>query len=372
MESSTGKERNLLRPEPESCRQIKLPSTIITNQELEKLRHIGESTQGRFKSTTIPILFRAKEGAAGLQRAMDELFAAASKAIADGYDFIILSDRYIDSENAPIPALLAVAGVHHHLIRAGTRTQVGLIVESGEPREVHHFALLIGYGAAAINPYLAYETLEDMIRQGQLNGAAPEKAIKNYIKAANKGVLKVMTKMGISTVQSYCGAQIFEAVGLNSDLVNRYFTWTASRIEGVGLDVLAKEAVARHEKAFPDRPLNGHVLDAGGHYQYRKDGEAHLFNPETIHKLQYATRTNSFEAFKEYSKLVDDQSRRRCTLRGLFEIKSNRPPVPIEEVEPIEDIMKRFKTGAMSYGSISKEAHETWRPAGLASPASTS
>jgi len=359
MESSTGKERNLLKPEPEACRQVKLKSTIITNEELEKLRHVGESTNNRFKSITLPMLFKARDGEAGLKKSLNDLCAQASQAITEGYDFIILSDRYIDQENAAIPALLAVAAVHHHLIRAGTRTQVGLIVESGEPREVHHFALLIGYGAAAINPYLAYESLDDMIRQGQLVDVTPEKACYNYVKAANKGVLKVMTKMGISTVQSYCGAQIFEAVGLNSDVVNKYFTWTASRIEGVGLDVVAHEALARHEKAFPDRPLNGHVLDTGGHYQYRKEGEYHLFNPETIHKLQYAVRADSFEAFKEYSKLVDDQSKRRCTLRGLFELNSHREPVPLEEVESVESLMKRFKTGAMSYGSISKEAHET-------------
>src|SRR5207248_9006901 len=282
-----------------------------------------------------------------------------SAAIRDGYDILILSDRGVDAEHAPIPALLAVAGVHHHLIREGSRTKVGLVLESGEPREVHHFSLLIGYGAGAINPYLALETLGDMIEQGDLPGLTVDKAEKNYIKAVSKGVMKVMSKMGISTIQSYCGAQIFEAIGLNQDVIDRYFTWTASRISGVGLDVIAAEVKARHERAFPDRSLNGHTLDAGGHYQYRREGEYHLFNPETVHKLQYACRSGSYKVFKEYSELVNNQSRRLCTLRGLFDLKFADRPIPIEEVEPVESIMRRFKTGAMSYGSISKEAHET-------------
>jgi glutamate synthase domain-containing protein 2/glutamate synthase domain-containing protein 1/glutamate synthase domain-containing protein 3 len=359
METTIGREWNLLEPTPESCRQIKLSSPILTGEELNKLRQLEVISGGRFKSVALPMLFDVREGAKGLESALDDLCRQASEAIAAGFEYIILSDRGVDKHRAPIPALLAVAGVHHHLIREGTRTKVGLVLESGEPREVHHFALLIGYGAGAINPYLAYDTIEDMIRQGMLPRLDLAKAVKNYIKAANKGVLKVMSKMGISTAQSYCGAQIFEAVGLNDDVISKYFTWTASRVGGIGLDVIADEAIARHKRAFPERPLNGHVLDVGGHYQYRKDGEYHLFNPETVHKLQYACRTGSLPVFKQYSELVNNQAKRLCTLRGLMEFKFDRPPVPIEEVEPIEAIMKRFKSGAMSYGSISKEAHET-------------
>jgi glutamate synthase domain-containing protein 2/glutamate synthase domain-containing protein 3 len=252
-----------------------------------------------------------------------------------------------------------VAGVHHHLIRKGDRTKVGLVLESGEPREVHHFALLIGYGAGAINPYLAFETLDDMLRQDDLPQMDHEKAVKNYIKAVGKGVAKVMSKMGISTAQSYCGAQIFEAVGLSQPFIDKYFTWTPSRISGVGLDAIAADSKARHDQAFPERPLNGHTLEAGGQYQYRKEGEYHLFNPQTVHKLQYACRTGDYKVFKQYSELVNNQAERLCTLRGLFGLKFAETPIPIDEVEPVEAILKRFKSGAMSYGSISKEAHET-------------
>jgi glutamate synthase (NADPH) large chain len=368
MDTTIGGERNLLQPRPKSARQIKLKSPILRNEELDKLRQLDGTWRrggrrplmaGGFKTTTLPTLFQVHEGGPGLERALDELCRRASTAIAEGHDFLILSDRGIDREHAAIPALLAVAGVHHHLIREGTRTKVGLILESGEPREVHHFALLIGYGAGAVNPYLAFETLEDMIGQGQLTGLDEHQAVKNYVKAITKGVLKVMSKMGISTAQSYCGAQIFEAVGLSREVIDKYFTWTASRVGGIGLDVIAQEVKARHDRAFPERPLNGHVLDAGGQYQYRKGGEYHLFNPETVHKLQYACRTGNYDVFKQYSRLVDDQSRQLCTLRGLFELKTDREPIPIDEVEPIEAIAKRFKSGAMSYGSISKEAHET-------------
>jgi glutamate synthase domain-containing protein 2/glutamate synthase domain-containing protein 1/glutamate synthase domain-containing protein 3 len=360
MATTVGREFNLLEPTPESARQLKLQTPILSNAELDKLRQLeGPPSGGKFKSITLPIFFNPKDGAMGLQRAMNGLFKQVSLAIATGHELIILSDRAIDRASAPIPALLAVAGVHHHLIREGTRTHVGLILESGEPREVHHFALLIGYGCGAINPYLAFETLEDMIEQGQLQNVKPDKAIKNYIKATTKGVMKVMSKMGISTAQSYCGAQIFEAIGLNREVIDRYFTWTPSRLEGIGLDVIAAEVKARHDRAFPDRSLNGHTLDVGGHYQYRREGEYHLFNPETVHKLQHACRSGSYKVFKEYSELVNNQSRRLCTLRGLFDLRFAEKPVPIEEVEPVESIMRRFKTGAMSYGSISKEAHET-------------
>jgi glutamate synthase (ferredoxin) len=359
MDTTIGSEYNLLQPGPGSARQIKLKSPILKNEELDKLRQLDGTACGRFKSVTLPMLNPVKEGERGLERALAALCRQASSAIATGHDFIILSDRAIDRNSAPIPALLAVAAVHHHLIREGTRTKVGLVVESGEPREVHHFALLIGYGAGAINPYLAFETLDDMLGQGLLKAGDHEHAVKNYIKAINKGVMKVMSKMGISTAQSYCGAQIFEAIGLNKEVVEKYFTWTASRVSGIGLDVIAQEVKARHERAFPERPVNGHTLDVGGHYQYRREGEYHLFNPETVHKLQYACRSNNYKVFKEYSALVNDRSKRLCTLRGLFELKVADNPIPIEEVEPVESILRRFKSGAMSYGSISKEAHET-------------
>ena len=368
MDTTIGREYNLLNPTPESARQIKLKSPILLNEELDKLRQIEATTGGRYKSITLPILYNPKEGGGRSGAGMRALCRQASTGIATGTEYIILSDRAIDKNHAPIPALLAVAGVHHHLIREGTRTQVSLVLESGEPREVHHFALLIGYGAGAINPYLAFETVEDMVSQGQLTKVDGKKAIKNYVKAINKGVLKVMSKMGISTAQSYCGAQIFEAVGLGQDVINDYFTGTPSRVGGIGLDVIASEVRARHDKPFSERPTNGHTLDIGGQYQYRREGEYHLFNPETIHKLQYACRTGNYKIFKEYSELVNNQSRRLCTLRGLMDFNttggepggvSARSPVPIDEVESVEAIMKRFKSGAMSYGSISKEAHET-------------
>jgi glutamate synthase (ferredoxin) len=359
METTIGGEYNLLAPTPRSARQIKLKSPVLKNDELDKLRHLDGSGPGGFKSVTLPTLYAVHGGAPALEKALEELSRKASAAVAQGADFLILSDRGLDRDRAPVPALLAVAGLHHHLIREGTRTKVGLVLESGEPREVHHFALLIGYGAGAINPYLAFETLDDMIREGELAGVDHDKAVKQFVKAATKGVMKVMSKMGISTAQSYCGAQIFEAIGLGQEVIDRYFTWTASRISGVGMDVIAAEVAARHRRAFPDRQLNGHTLDAGGQYQYRKDGEYHLFNPETVHKLQYACRANNYTVFQEYSALVNNQAKRLCTLRGLFELKFAERPIPIDEVEPVESIMRRFKSGAMSYGSISKEAHET-------------
>ena len=368
MDTTIGGEGNLLEPDAASCRQIKLKSPILKNDELEKLRlldgthHRGGGRPlmaGRFKSTTLPMLFRSAAGADELPRAMDELCRKASEAIAGGHDFIILSDRGVDREHAPIPALLATAGVHHHLIREGTRTRVGLIVESGEPREVHHFALLIGYGAGAVNPYLAFETLDDLIRHGQLRDVESSTAVKNFIKAVNKGVLKVMSKMGISTAQSYCGAQIFEAVGIGQEVIDKYFTWTASRIGGIGLDVIAREVLKRHAHAYPDRSVNGQTLDAGGSYQWRREGELHLFNPETVHKLQLACRTGKYEIFKKYTELVNDRSKNLCTLRGLFKICLADKPIPLEEVESVDSIVRRFKSGAMSYGSVSKEAHET-------------
>lgn len=354
-ETAIGSERNLLKPGPENARLIELKSPILTNEEFAKLQQIN---MPGFRSTTIPILFSAKDGAEGLERAIEDVCAKTSQAIKDGFNVVVLSDRGVCKELAAIPSLLAVAGVHHHLIREGTRTQVGLVLESGEPREVHHYALLIGYGCGAINPYLAFETLDDMIRQGLLVNIDHYTACKNYLKAAVKGVVKVISKMGISTIQSYWGAQIFEAVGLKKELVDKYFTWTPTRVEGIGIDVVAEEVLARHNRAFPDRSLTEAVLDTGGQYQWREEGEYHLFNPQTVHKLQAAVRTNSYKIFKEYSSLVDEQSKTIATLRGLLDLKPQKP-VPIEEVESVESIMRRFKSGAMSYGSISKEAHET-------------
>ncbi len=353
-ETTIGAERNLLQPEPKSCHLIKLKTPILSNEELAKLKYVSE---GEFKSVTIPILFNPKEGVKGLERVMDEICDKANHAIAAGVNIIILSDRGVDRDNAPIPALLAVSGLHHHLIREGTRVRVGLVLESGEPREVHHYATLIGYGCGAINPYLAFETINNMIGEGLLVNIDYKTAGKNYIKAATKGVIKVASKIGISTIQSYRGGQIFEAIGLNQSVIDKYFTWTASRIEGVDLEVIAKETILRHSQAFPEREVNGHTLDAGGEYQWRKEGEAHLFSPQTIHTLQNAVRTGSYDNYKQYAALINEQNQKYFTLRGLLEFKQ-REPVPIEEVEPLEAIMKRFKTGAMSYGSISKEAHE--------------
>jgi len=350
-----GSEGNLIDPQPESCRQLRLLTPILKNSEMEKLRQIDLPG---LKSVTLPILFNPAEGKAGLERALEELFQAADQAIQHGFTILILSDKGVDRDHAPIPALLASSGLHHHLIRTGTRTRVGLVLESGEPREVHHFCLLLGYGVQAINPYLAYECLGDMIREGLLKDVTYADAVKKYNKAIVKGVVKVMAKMGISTIKSYCGAQIFEAVGLGRELIDKYFTWTPSRIGGIGLEEIAREAQQQHARAFPAFPVNGHTLEVHGQYQYRSGGELHLFNPRTIHLLQKAVRNNDYATFKEYTRLIDDQSERMATLRALMELKYAPEPIPIEEVEPVEEIVKRFKTGAMSYGSISKEAHE--------------
>ena len=350
-----GSEGNLLDPKPVSCRMIKLDSPIITNSELEQIRHVEREG---FHPITLPVLFDPSEGNKGLGAAMDKLCVSADAAIASGKNILILSDRGVDGTHVAIPALLAVSGLHHHLIREGTRTKVSLVVESGEPREVHHFALLIGYGASAINPYLAFESLDDMIRQGMLPGLDHKTAIKNFVKAAVKGVVKTMAKMGISTIQSYRGAQIFEAVGLHHSVIEKYFCWTPSRVEGADLNAIGAELLRRHERAFPPHGDVNPTLDAGGEYQWRKDGEEHLFNPETIHSLQKAVRTDDYSVYKKYAALVNEQGRKHFTLRGLLDFKDGAP-VPIAEVESAESIMHRFKTGAMSYGSISKEAHET-------------
>ncbi|MEZ5287721.1 MAG: glutamate synthase large subunit [Vicinamibacterales bacterium] len=357
MSSTIGPEGNLLAADPEACRQIQIEYPILHNDQVAKLRHLPPGSP--FRSTTLPLLYNPEEDGPGLERAMDELCRKASQAVAAGYGILILSDRGVDATHAPIPSLLATAGVHHHLVREGSRTKCGLLVETGDAREVHHVALLMGYGAGAVNPYLAFETLDDLIRQHLLTGVTHDEAVLRYVKALNKGVLKVMSKMGISTLQSYCGAQIFEAVGLDRAFVEKYFTSTASRIGGAGLAEISEEVRRRHARAFGRRPAGPDELESGGEYQWRRDGEIHLFNPETVFKLQHATRSGQYAIFKEYTRLVDDQSRHRATLRGLFRFAPDRPPVPLDEVEPVEAILRRFSTGAMSYGSISQEAHET-------------
>jgi glutamate synthase (NADPH/NADH) large chain len=355
--SYIGTERNILDETPQHCHTLRLPHPILTNRDLEKLRRVS---WGDFLATTLPALFPVQEGEKGLERALDQLCRRASLAIKSGYTLLILSDRGLDQEYAPIPSLLALTAVHNHLVREETRTQVALIIESGEPREVMHFALLIGYGASAVNPYLAVEALEDMARRGYLpEGVTFEKALYHFIKAVNKGLLKTFSKMGISTLQSYRGAQVFEAIGLNKALVDKYFTGTASRVEGIGLEVLAREAKMKHDHAFHPLTESDTELAVGGNYQYRVRGEYHLFNPLTVSKLRQAVRQRSFQTFKEYTDLIDDQGRQLCTLRGLLEIKKSDHAVPLEEVEPAREIVKRFATGAMSFGSISKEAHET-------------
>ncbi|MFL5379652.1 MAG: glutamate synthase large subunit, partial [Myxococcales bacterium] len=359
-ETTIGPEVNLLEPGPECARQLALPSPILTNDELGRIRALdgGPGTSG-LKAVKLPTLFNPQGDGTSLRSALEDLRWKASECIAEGFNLIVLSDRGNDADSAPIPALLAVAAVHHHLIREGTRTRCSLIVESGEPREVHHFSLLIGYGASAVNPYLAIETVRDQVEQGLIPGP-PDEAEKRYLKAVVKGVVKVISKMGISTIQSYHGAQVFEAIGLSQDFVDEYFTWTASRVGGLGIDVVAREARMRHERGFPPkRPIFHTSLPAGGDYQYRSGGEFHLTNPESIHKLQAACRNNDYKAFQEYTALIDDQSKQHCTLRGLMDFRAAAKPVRLEEVEPVEAIMRRFKTGAMSYGSISKEAHET-------------
>src|SRR5271165_1007915 len=355
--SYIGSERNILEEAPENCHMLKLAHPLLSNRELEKLRRVSNRD---LLATTLPALFPARDGEAGLRRALDELCRTASRAVKAGYSLLILSDRGVDKDYAPIPCLLALAAVHNLLVREETRTQVALITESGEPREVMHFALLSGYGASAINPYLALESVENLARRGELgDDIAPELAARHFMKAIKKGLLKTFSKMGISTLQSYQGAQVFEAIGLNKELIDAYFAGTTSRIEGVGLSVLAAEAQLKHEYAF--RPLTEFEteLAVGGSYHQRVNGEYHLLNPLTISKLQQAVREDSFKTFQEYTDLIDNQNANFCTLRGLMKLKKSDTPVPVEEVEPGMEIVKRFTTGAMSFGSISKEAHET-------------
>jgi glutamate synthase (NADPH/NADH) large chain len=368
LSGTIGPERNLLAPEPASCNQIVMPQPVITNEDLAKLMYINEDgTQPGWRSFTVDGLFPANSDNPGeaLRLTLDSICAQVSAAIDDGAKIIILSDRHTSPELAPIPALLLVSAVHHHLIEEKTRTRVGLVVETGEAREVHHIALLLSYGAAAVNPYLAFDSLTDLVQDGSLDGITPRQAARNYMKACGKGILKIMSKMGISTVASYTGAQVFEAIGLSTEVVDAYFTGTVSRIGGIGLDEIAREVLSRHEMAWPAQPteLAHRDIEVGGEYQWRREGEFHLFNPNTVHKLQHSTRTQRYDIFKQYTKAVDDQAARLGTLRGLFRLRdataTGRAPIPIEEVEPVSEIVKRFSTGAMSYGSISAEAHET-------------
>ncbi|MFG2747740.1 glutamate synthase large subunit [Streptomyces xanthophaeus] len=362
--SSLGPQGNLLEPNAASCRSVTLPFPVIDNDELAKLIHVNaDGDMPGMKAATLSGLYRVSGGGEALAARIEEIRGEADAAIANGARLIVLSDRHSDAEHAPIPSLLLTSAVHHHLIATKQRTQVGLLVEAGDVREVHHVALLIGYGAAAVNPYLAMESVEDLLRAGTfLSGLEPEQAIKNLIYALGKGVLKVMSKMGISTVASYRGAQVFEAVGLNEEFVGAYFNGTATKIGGAGLDVVAKEVAARHAKAYPASGIAAthRALEIGGEYQWRREGEPHLFDPETVFRLQHATRNRRYDIFKQYTDRVNEQSERLMTLRGLFGFKSeDRPAISVDEVESVQDIVKRFSTGAMSYGSISKEAHET-------------
>jgi glutamate synthase (NADPH) large chain len=362
LSSSVGEESNLLTATPAHTRQVVLPFPVIDNDELAKLIHINQDgDQPGFAAQKFSGIYKVAEGASGLEKRINEIFDEVDLAIKNGKHLLVLSDRDSDADEAPIPSLLLLSAVHHHLIRTKKRMEIGLIVEAGDVREVHHVALLIGYGAAAVNPYLAMETVEDMVRQKRITGITPEKAVRNLVKALGKGVLKVMSKMGVSTVASYRGAQIFEAIGISNEVIDKYFTGTTSRLGGVGLDVLAQEVSKRHDVAYPFTGISPahRQLAIGGEYQWRREGEPHLFDPETVFKLQHSTRTGQMDIFRSYTEKVNEQSKRLMTLRGLFELSKDRKPISIDEVEPIENILRRFSTGAMSYGSISGEAHET-------------
>ena len=362
LSSSIGEEANLLTATPAHTRQVVLPFPVIDNDELAKLIHINQDgDQPGFAAQKFSGLYKVADGAAGLEKRINEIFDEIDSAIKNGKHLLILSDRDSDADEAPIPSLLLLSAVHHHLIRTKKRMEIGLIVEAGDVREVHHVALLIGYGAAAVNPYLAMETVEDLVRQKRITGITPEKAVRNLVKALGKGVLKVMSKMGVSTVASYRGAQIFEAIGISNEVIDKYFTGTTSRLGGVGLDVFAQEVSKRHDVAYPFTGISPahRQLAIGGEYQWRREGEPHLFDPETVFKLQHSTRTGQMDIFRSYTEKVNEQSKRLMTLRGLFELSKDRKPISIDEVEPIENILRRFSTGAMSYGSISGEAHET-------------
>ncbi|HEV2833023.1 MAG TPA: glutamate synthase-related protein, partial [Hanamia sp.] len=347
----------LLTEEPLACHTVALKHPVLSNRELEKIRSMDT---GIFQAHTLQSYFRADGKPGSLQKGIDRLCKYAAEAVEDGFEVLILSDRAIDSEHAAIPSLLATSAVHHHLIKKGLRGQVGLVIEAGDVWEVHHFACLIGFGATAINPYLALSTIRDMKLSGKMETDLDTYQIKkNYKKAINDGLLKVFSKMGISTLQSYQGAQIFEILGINQSVIDRYFTGATSRVEGMGLDEIAKEILVKHFFAFNKKNIPFERLTVGGLYKWRRKGEVHLFNPQTIHLLQYSTRMNDYNIFKKYSKAVNNQSEKAVTLRSLFQFKKNRPSISIDEVEPAENIYKRFATGAMSFGSISWEAHTT-------------
>ncbi len=359
LESRAGSESNLFTETPEHCRTLRVKRPVLTNGELERIRSLD---MPGLKAKTIRTLFTTDENDGSLARAVQRICEEAYEAVTEGNTLIILSDRGVDAYSAPIPSLLAVAGVHHHLIREGVRTKVSLFVESGEPREVAHLALLIGYGAVAVNPYIAFETLRDLVSEGgELEGTVDyETAVYNYIKAADKGILKIMSKMGISTIESYRGAQIFEAVGLNEEFIDRYFAWTPSRIGGIGIQEIELESRRRHESAFHELEVTGSLdLQTGGYYQWRRDGEYHMWNPDTISRLQFATKTNSYETYQQFADFANTFSRKLCTIRGLLDFKKPDTPLPLDEVESANEIVKRFATGAISLGSISREAHET-------------
>ncbi len=351
-----GAEGNLLDEAPEHCHRLRLPRPILSNKELEKIRHVY---QGNLRATTLSTVFSKSDGTKGLTEALEDLCKAADRAIKRGYSILVLSDRKVNKNNVPMPSLLACSGLHHHLIRQGTRTKVSIVVETGEAREMHHFAVLIGYGANAINPYLALETIEAEIKRGVYPPEVTYKeAEKNYLKSTRKGLFKIISKMGISTIQSYCGAQIFEAVGLGEEFIAKYFTATPSRIGGVGIETIAEEMLRRHEQAYPAYNVYDQMLDEGGDYHWRRDGEHHQLNPQTIAMLQHSVRSNDYNIYKKYASLVNNQSTNLANIRGLLKFKKGNP-IPLEEVEPTANIVKRFATGAMSYGSISKETHET-------------
>ncbi|HRF38607.1 MAG TPA: glutamate synthase central domain-containing protein, partial [Saprospiraceae bacterium] len=348
---------NILEEDPEVCHTVALPHPVMTNHELEKIRSIDT---GIFQAKTLQMYFRADGKPGSLKKALDRVCRYAVDAVEDGFEVLVLSDRAIDSEHAAIPSLLFTSAIHHHLIRKGYRGKVGIVVEAGDVWEVHHFACLLGFGATAINPYMALAGIRDLHQDGRINPElSAAKLEQNYIKAVKEGLLKVFSKMGISTLQSYMGAQIFEIIGINRKVVDQYFTGAVSRIEGMGLDEIARETLMKHQWAFGAGTEEGSRLPEGGIFQWKRRGEVHLFNPQSIHLLQYATRQNDYATFKKYSKVIDDQSEKAVTLRSLFEFNSQRPPVPIEEVEPAENIYRRFATGAMSFGSISWEAHTT-------------
>ncbi|MDP2013535.1 MAG: glutamate synthase central domain-containing protein, partial [Actinomycetota bacterium] len=363
LHGTIGSEGNLLEASPGHCHQVVLPFPVIDNDELAKILHINDDgNMPGFAAAEIEGLYDVAGGGEALQNRLTEIFHEVDAVIREGKRFIVLSDRDSDADRAPIPTLLLTSAVHHHLVRTKARTMVTLIVEAGDVREVHHVALLVGYGAAAVNPYLALETVEDMARRGVIDDITPEKATRNLIKALGKGILKVMSKMGVSTVASYRGAQIFEAVGLGPEVIEAYFSGTSSKLGGVGIDVLAQEVADRHDVAYPPSGISPahRTLNVGGEYKWRREGELHLFNPETVFRLQHATRNKRYDIFKQYTNEVNEQSERLMTLRGLFEFRDGvREPIDIEEVEPVSEIVKRFSTGAMSYGSISAEAHET-------------